>query len=197
MAKQFPAIDQRHREFILRQHVFFVASAAAESRVNISPRSTDGLRVLGSNAVAYLDRTGSGNETAAHIRAGGPVTIMLCAFDGPPLILRLYGRGIVHHPGSVAFEALLAEHFGGSAPLGTRQIVALDVGTVQTSCGFGVPLFEYEAERTAMDKWARSKGEAALEAYRREHNARSIDDLPTGLFEHEGARHGAANGSGS
>ena len=186
MAKQFPAIDERHRDFILRQHVFFVASAAAGSRVNMSPRSTDSLRLLGANAVAYLDRTGSGNETAAHIRAGGQVTIMLCAFAGPPLILRLFGRGIVHPLGSASYAALLADSFGGSAPLGTRQIVALDVRTVQTSCGFGVPLFEYEGERAAMDKWAQAKGEAALEAYRREHNVRSIDGLPTGLFEQAG-----------
>lgn len=187
MAKQFPAIDERHRDFILRQHIFFVASAAVGSRVNMSPRSTDSLRLLGGNAVAYLDRTGSGNETAAHIRAGGPVTIMLCAFAGPPLITRLFGQGTVHHLNGAGYDALLAEQFGGVAPLGTRQIVALDVATVQTSCGYGVPLFEYEGERTAMDRWAQSKSEAALQAYRREHNVHSIDGLPTGLFEHEQA----------
>ncbi len=185
LAKQFSRIEGEHRAFILRQRIFFVASSSSGTRVNVSPRSTDCLRLLGPNRVAYLDRTGSGNETAAHIRAGGPMTIMVCAFEGPPLILRLYGRGTVHHRKSDGFARLLQDWFGGEAPLGTRQIVSLDIDLVQTSCGFGVPFFDHRGERHVMDKWADAKGEAGTDAYWREKNMRSIDGLPTGLFEDE------------
>jgi hypothetical protein len=187
MGKQFSSIHDSHRAFMLRQHIFFVASAAQDTHVNLSPRSTDALRVLDDNAVAYLDRIGSGNETAAHIRAGGRMTIMFCAFEGPPTILRLYGLGAVHHRGSAGFDRLLAEQFDGAAPLGTRQIVSLGVDLVQTSCGFGVPMFEYRSERETMDKWAQAKGAEALDAYSRQKNRRSLDGLPTGLFGEEDA----------
>lgn len=187
MAKQFPSMGDDHRAFVLRQHIFFVASAVPGTHVNVSPRDMRSFRLLGPSRIAYLDRTGSGNETAAHIRAGGRMTIMFCAFEGPPLILRLYGCGTVHHRRSREFARLLEEVFGGEAPLGTRQIVSLAVELVQTSCGFGVPFFEYQGERTAMDKWANAKGEAAINDYWREKNVRSIDGLPTGLFEDEEA----------
>jgi hypothetical protein len=185
MAKQFKEIDAAHTAFIARQHIFFVASAAGGSHVNLSPRSTNFLRVLGPNAVAYLDRTGSGNETAAHIRAGGRITIMLCAFEAPPLILRLYGGGTVYGRSTQAFADLLSAHFGDVAPLGTRQIVRLEVGLVQTSCGFGVPQFDYRAERDVLDRWAERKGEAGIESYWREKNLTSLDGLPSGLLEAE------------
>jgi hypothetical protein len=185
MAKQFQELDAAHTAFIARQHIFFVASAAAGSHVNLSPRSTDSFRVLGPQAVAYLDRTGSGNETAAHIRADGRITIMLCAFDGAPLILRLYGRGTVHGRSSQAFADVLGAHFGGVAPLGTRQIVRLEVELVQTSCGFGVPLFDYRDERDVLDRWADRKGEAGIESYWQEKNLTSLDGLPTGLLDAE------------
>ncbi len=181
MAKQFPSIGEAHREFVARQHVFFVASAAADSRVNVSPRSTDCLRVLGPSAVAYLDRTGSGNETAAHILAGGRVTIMFCAVAGAPSILRLYGRGTIHGRRDTSFRAIVDRHFSGLAPLGTRQIVELAVELVQTSCGFGVPLLDYAGERDAMDRWAEHRGKDGIEAYWRTNNVASIDGLPTGL----------------
>lgn len=185
MAKQFSSIGEPHRRFIAEQHIFFVASAAAGTRVNLSPRGADSFRLLGDSAAAYLDRTGSGNETAAHIRAGGRVTIMFCAFEGAPNILRLYGRGTVLRRTEPAFRRVLDEHFGGAAPLGTRQIVTLDVDLVQTSCGYGVPLFGYEGERASMDNWAQAKGEAGIEAYWREKNLRSMDGLPTGLLDDE------------
>jgi len=181
MAKQFPRIEAAHRDFILRQRVFFTASAAASGRVNVSPKGLDALRVLGENEVAYLDRTGSGNETAAHLRADGRLTLMFCAFEGPPMILRLYGRGRVLRRASPEYSRLLADEFAGEEPVGARQMVALDVDLVQTSCGFGVPLFEYGGERASLTRWAEAKGEAGLEAYRREKNARSMDGLPTGL----------------
>jgi hypothetical protein len=181
MAKDFPALTAHHREFIARQHMFFTASAAAGTRINISPRSTDLFRVTGGNAVCYLDRTGSGNETSAHMLADGRMTIMFCAVDGPPLILRLYGRGRVIHRGSDGYAALLAEFFPGTEPLGARQIVWLDFDLVKTSCGYGVPLFDYREERDTMDKWANAKGPDGIEAYWKEKNLTSIDGLPTGM----------------
>lgn len=183
MAKQFPSIQPSHRAFIERQRIFFVASAASGARVNISPRGTEFFRILDENSVAYLDMTGSGSETAAHLRADGRLTIMLCAFEGPPLIMRLYGQGTCHFRGSAAYGRLLAAWFGGEEPLGARQIVVQAIDLVQTSCGYGVPLFEYQAERESMRRWSESKGEEGLEAYRRLENARSIDGLSTGLLE--------------
>ncbi len=182
MAKQFEHITDAHRAFIRRQHIFFTASAAAGTRVNVSPRSTDSLRLLDDHAVAYLDRTGSGNETGAHLLADGRLTLMFCSFEGPPLIMRLYGRGRSLHRGSGEFTRLLEQAFAGHAPLGTRQIIRLDVDLVQTSCGYGVPLFGYEAERDTMERWSEAKGEDGLDAYQREKNVTSMDGLPTGLF---------------
>ena len=126
MAKDYPALNAHQRDFIARQHIFFTASAAAGSRINLSPRSTDLFRVLSDNAACYLDRTGSGNETAAHLRADGRLTIMFCAVEGPPLILRLYGRGQTIARGGAQYATLLAEHYGNTEPLGARQIVRID-----------------------------------------------------------------------
>jgi hypothetical protein len=187
MAQKFPAIEAKHRDFIERQHVFFVASAAAAARVNVSPKGLDALRILGPKRVVYLDRTGSGNETAAHMLADGRLTFMFCAFEGPPLILRLYGRGRVIRRGSDEYARLLAMHFDGREPVATRQMVSLDIDLVQTSCGYGVPNYEYGGERPSLDNWATAKGEAGIEAYWHEKNERSIDGLPTGLFAEEPA----------
>lgn len=181
MAKQFPALNEDHIAFIARQQIFFTGSAAARGRVNISPRETAALRVLGPNRVAYLDQTGSGAETAAHLHADGRMTIMLCAFAGPPLILRLYGTGRSVLRGTEEYAALLAEAFDGEETPGARQIVVQDIDLVQTSCGYGVPLFEPAGDRPTLRRWAESKGEAGMEAYRREKNRVSIDGLPTHL----------------
>ena len=183
VAKQFPQIGASHREFIGRQRIFFAASAAPNARVNISPRGTDGFVILDDGAVAYLDLTGSGNETAAHLKADGRLTLMFCAFDGPPNILRLYGRGEVLRRGGSAYAELLRTAFTGVEPTGARQIVRLDVDLVVTSCGYGTPLFDYRGERPSLDNWARAKGEEGLEAYRREKNVVSIDGLPTGWLD--------------
>jgi hypothetical protein len=183
VAKQFPRIEPLHREFIQRQRIFFTASAAVDGRVNVSPRGTDALRVLGDNSVAYLDLTGSGNETAAHLRTTGRLTIMLCSFEGPPMILRLYGRGRVLRRGNPEYTQLLASEFGNSEPLGVRQIITLDVDLVQTSCGYGVPLFDHRGERDTLSRWAEAKGREGVEKYQREKNVRSIDGLPTGLLD--------------
>lgn len=181
MAKQFPALDPRLVTFIENQKIFFTASAAAGARINLSPRGTDALRVVDPNTVVYLDRTGSGNETAAHLRADGRLTLMLCSFEGPPSILRLYGRGDALPRGTAPYADLLDTAFGGEEPLGARQIVRLRIDLVQTSCGFGVPFFDYQGQRDTLERWAESKGEAALDAYRRENNTHSMDGLPTGL----------------
>ena len=187
MAKQFAGIGQQHRDFIERQRIFFTASAAPGSRINLSPKDAASLRVLGPNRVAYLDCTGSGNETSAHMLADGRLTIMLCAFEGPPLIMRLYGTGEVLRRGTAAYADLLAGAFEGREPTGARQIVVLSVDLVQTSCGFGVPLFDYVDERPSLVRWAEAKGEQGLEAYRRAENTVSIDGLPTGWPADEGA----------
>lgn len=183
MGKRFEHIEAAHREFIERQHIFFNASAAATGRVNVSPRDVAALRILDANTVVYVDRTGSGNETAAHLLADGRLTLMFCAFEGAPMILRLYGRGrIVPRPGA-EYSALLAAHFGSAEPPGARQMVWLDVDLVQTSCGMNVPFFDFADDRDQLTRWAEVKGEAALEEYRRQKNAKSIDGLPTGMFE--------------
>ncbi|MGA0600234.1 hypothetical protein ACO2Q3_05955 [Caulobacter sp. KR2-114] len=183
MAKQFTALDATLTAFIGRQHVFFAASAAPGSRVNVSPKDGASFRVLGPNRAAWLDQTGSGNETAAHTLAGGPVTVMFCAFQGPPLILRLYGRARIALRGAPDYARLLAEAFAGEEPPGARQIVVLDFDLVQTSCGYGVPLFDHVGERDNLRRWAEAKGEDGLDDYRREKNAVSLDGLPTGMFD--------------
>jgi hypothetical protein len=149
----------------------------------VSPRGTDAIAVIDEHTVAYLDRTGSGAETAAHLRADGRLTIMFCAFDGPPNILRLYGQGEALRRGSRVYAELLERAFGGVEPAGARQIVRLDVDLVQTSCGYATPLFDYRGELPSLDNWSRAKGEEGLEAYRREKNLVSIDGLPTGLLD--------------
>jgi hypothetical protein len=183
MAKFFPAMEPAHREFIERQHIFFNASAAAGGRVNLSPRDRKSLRVLDDRAAVWLDLTGSGNETAAHLRADGRLTLMFCAFEGAPLILRLYGKGRTIRRGSEEYASLLAAHYEGSEPLGARQMIRLDIELVQTSCGFNVPLYDYVAERETLIRWAEKKGPEGIETYWREKNVSSLDGLPTGLLD--------------
>lgn len=183
MAKQFSKLEPSHRDFIQRQHIFFTATAADTGRVNVSPRSTVALEVLSDNSIVYLDRTGSGNETAAHLRADGRMTIMFCAVEGPPTIMRLYGRGRIIRRKGPEYVELLSSKFGGNEPLGARQMVHLDFDLVQTSCGYGVPLYQHIGERESLDRWEQAKGADGIVAYRLEKNVRSIDGFPTGLFD--------------
>lgn len=179
MAQQFPAIEDTHRAFIEKQRIFFVASAAPTGRVNVSPKGMDAFRVLGPNTVAYLDVTGSGAETAAHLLASdGRLTVMFCAFEGPPLILRLYGKGASLPVGSAAYADLVG-HFK-ELP-GARQIIRLEVDLVQTSCGMAVPLLDYREDRPALNTWASRKTPEEMRKYRRLKNMTSLDGLPTGL----------------
>jgi Pyridoxamine 5'-phosphate oxidase len=183
VAEQFKTIAPQHRAFIDKQRVFFVATAASGSRVNLSPKGQDSLRVLDERTVVYLDLTGSGNETAAHLKADGRLTLMFCAFEGPPQILRLYGRGRVLPRGGGEYEALLKTRFAGEEHIGARQMIQLDVDAVQTSCGYAVPNLVFRAERPGLDAWAEKKGADGLVAYRAEHNVTSIDGLPSGFVE--------------
>ncbi len=180
MAEFFDAISNNLRAFIEAQRVFFVATAPAgnQGRGNLSPKGLDGFRVLGPNRVAYLDLTGSGNETSAHLRENGRITFMFCAFTGSPNILRLYGRGEVALPGSALWDELRPRF--GDEP-GARQIIVAAIDRVQTSCGFAVPNYEYVGQRDALTKWANVKGADGLATYQREKNARSIDGMVTPL----------------
>jgi hypothetical protein len=179
MAKVYDGISRTLQTFIEAQPLFFVASAplSEEGHVNLSPKGLDSLRVLSPNRVAYLDLTGSGNETAAHLQENGRITFLFCAFAGAPRILRLYGTGRVVLPGSDGWDDL-APRF--PAHPGVRQIVVADVQRVQTSCGFAVPLMEHVGDRETLHRWAEAKGDA-LPAYREKNNARSIDGLPAPL----------------
>lgn len=181
MAKFYEEIGEPLRRLIERQQIFFVATAAAGTRINLSPRPTDLFRVLGPKRVCWLDLTGSGNETMAHLREDGRMTIMFCTFEGAPMILRLYGKGRSHQLDSPEFSALLEAHYEGRRPLGARQIVELEADLVQTSCGYGVPLFDYHGEREVLKDWAERKGEEGIRAYQAEKNRTSLDGRPTGL----------------
>ncbi len=177
MGKVLPQITEGLRGFIERQHVFFVASAPlAGGHVNLSPKGMDSFRVLGPTTVAYLDNVGSGNETAAHVLENGRITFMFCAFEGSPLILRLYGQGRAVRPGDAGWDAL-TPLFPTRA--GIRQIIVAELTRVQTSCGEAVPFYSYTGERDQLVEWAAAKGPAGLEAYQRDKNVRSIDGLPT------------------
>ena len=180
MAQQHAALDERLTAFIEAQKIFFVGTAGAEGRVNVSPKGMDSLRVLGPNRVLWLNLTGSGNETAAHLLENGRITIMFCAFEGPPLILRLYGTGRSIHPRDDAWADALA-HFPETS--GARQVIDVAVDLVQTSCGFGVPLYAYREDRKTLVKWAEKKGDDGLEAYWTEKNQVSLDGKPTGIIE--------------
>ena len=177
MGKVFERIDERLAAWLRQQRVFFVATAplAENGHVNCSPKGGDSFRILDPLTVAYLDLTGSGAETIAHLRENGRIVIMFCALDGPPMIARLHGRGEVVTPGHGDFASLMA-HFPPNP--GTRTIIRVRITRVSESCGYGVPFFDYRGERESLDKWAQTQGTAKLEDYRQTKNARSIDGLP-------------------
>ena len=183
MAKLYAEITDALAAFIQAQPLFFVASAPLDphGHINLSPKGLDCFRVLSPRQVAYLDMTGSGNETSAHLAENGRITFMFCAFAGAPNILRLYGQGRTVLPGSAEWDQL-APHFP-TYP-GMRQIIVADITRVQTSCGFAVPLMEYVGQRDTLIRWVEAKGEQALTAYQSDKNTRSIDGLPTPLAEY-------------
>jgi hypothetical protein len=180
VAKVYDRIADELQAFIHQQPLFFVATAplSAGWHVNLSPKGLDSLRILSPNRVAYLDLTGSGNETSAHLLENERITLMFCAFQEPPLILRLYGQGRVVLPCDSDWQRL----YSLFSPLpGARQIIVTEVDRVQTSCGFGVPLYELQDQRSQLIDWAAKKGEAGLQDYRQQKNSVSVDGLPTPL----------------
>lgn len=177
MGKTYDAIDDTLAEFLRRQPVFFVATGplAADGLLNLSPKGLDAFRVLDPHTVAYLDLTGSGVETIAHLRENGRIVLCFCAFDGPPKIVRLHGRGDVLEPCDADFAALAADF----PPYpGIRSIIRVRVARVADSCGYAVPRMRFEGERDQLLAWAEHKGPDGVEAYRAERNARSLDGLP-------------------
>jgi hypothetical protein len=174
-------IDEVARRFIEAQKVFFVASAPldASGHVNLSPKGLDTFRILGPTTVAYLDFNGSGVETIAHLKENGRIVLMFCAFQGPPDIFRLYGHGRVVEPHEAEFAAL-ADSFPTFDHV--RSIILVEVTRITDSCGYGVPLFKYEGERTQLEAWAKKRGDEGQKDYRREKNRKSIDSLP-GLWD--------------
>ena len=180
MAKQYDQITPRLESFIEAQPLYFVATAplSEDGHVNLSPKGYDTFRILSPHEVAYLDFTGSGNETSAHLAENGRITFMFCAFSGAPQILRLYGKGETILPGAERWDELVA-HFP-SFP-GIRQIILASIHMVRTSCGYGVPLMELSKDRETMARWATSKGEEGLAEYRDANNRKSLDGLPTPL----------------
>ena len=176
--KLHPEISPKHAAWIAEQKIFFVGSAplSPNGHVNVSPKGGDSFRVLGPLEAAYLDYTGSGAETTAHLRENGRIVIMFCAFEGSPQILRLHGRGESIPPSDPRFKEL-ASHFPEHA--GARSIIRIDVTRVADSCGYSVPLFEYQENRDVLDKWSERKGADGIRQYQAEKNRRSIDGLPS------------------
>ncbi|GAB4150477.1 MAG: pyridoxamine 5'-phosphate oxidase family protein [Cyanobacteria bacterium J069] len=180
MAQQYDTLTPRLQDFIAQQQIFFVATAplSPTGHINLSPKGLDSFRILSPTRIAYLDLTGSGNETSAHLQENGRITLMFCAFQDAPLILRIYGQGRTILPQSAEWDSL-SPHF---TPLpGTRQIITVDVVLVQTSCGTGVPLFGYAGQRDELVDWATQKGEDGLKTYRQTKNRVSLDGLITPL----------------
>ncbi len=183
MGKRYQALSQEHIAFIEEQRLFFVGTAANDGTVNVSPKGFDSLRVLGPNRVLWMNITGSGNETAAHLAQNSRMTLMFCAFTGPPKILRLYGEARALHERDERWQEL-AGLFDPHP--GARQYVDFQVELVQTSCGFGVPFLEFKEERDNMDRWLASKGRDGIRDYWRERNQQSLDGLPTYILKEEG-----------
>lgn len=183
MAQKYDALTEKHLDFIAAQKIFFVGTATADSRVNVSPKGMDSLRVLGPSRVIWLNLTGSGNETAAHVQLAPRMTLMFCSFAAEPLILRLYGTAVAVHRGDpewVRLSQLFPPHPGA------RQIFDVAVDLVQTSCGFGVPYFDYAGERRTLSEWAAKKGEAGIRQYWVDKNELSLDGIPTHILEKSG-----------
>lgn len=180
MGKKFKEISASIQTFIEEQKMFFVGTAADEGRVNISPKGMDSFRVVNKNKIIWLNVTGSGNETAAHLLKNNRMTIMFCAFEGKPNILRLYGDAKIFHDRDPEFHEYLPQF----PPLaGARQIIEMNVDLIQTSCGMAVPFYDYKEERTHLNDWAKKKGKENIVAYQLEKNAVSIDGFKTNIKE--------------
>ena len=180
MGQRYEGLNPQLTQFIEKQPLFFVATAREEGHINLSPKGMDSFRVLGPQQIVWLNLTGSGNETAAHLLANSRMTIMFCAFEGKPLILRLYGQAKAYHERDPEYQA----HIGRFATdVGARQIILMDIELVQTSCGYAVPLMEFKEERTILTKWADKKGREGIQKYWADKNQISLDGHETNIFE--------------
>jgi hypothetical protein len=180
MGRTYNRLDRRLRDWMERQPVFFVATAPLNSHghLNCSPKGNrQELVSLDERRLAYLDQTGSGVETIAHLRENGRIVLMFCAFEGPPRIVRVHGTGRVVTAGDDDFAAL-AEHFPGAGGVGVRSIIVVEAERVADSCGYAVPLMSFDSHRPTLDEWADRRGREGVEAYWEEKNRKSIDDLP-------------------
>lgn len=179
MGKKLDSITSELQEFIGKQKIFFVGTAADEGRVNVSPKGTDSFRVIDQNKIVWLNLTGSGNETAAHLLLNTRMTVMFCAFEGKPMILRLYGQAKIYHKRDPEFQQYI-----GLFPenKGSRQIIEMEVDLVQTSCGFAVPFMDFKEERETLNSWSTKQGMAGIERYWEEKNTRSLDGFETKIL---------------
>lgn len=178
MAKQLDQLNTRLEEFISKQVIFFVGTARSEGRINVSPKGMDSLRILNPNKIIWLNLTGSGNETAAHLLENDRMTIMFCAFEGNPLILRVYGNAKIYHERDAEFTEHI-KNFPHTS--GARQIIEMDIDLVQTSCGFAIPLMEFKGERDTLTKWSEKKGKEGIKEYQKEKNSISLDGYDTNI----------------
>ncbi len=180
MAKFYEEITDELKEWILEQKIFFTGTAAETGRVNVSPKGMDTFKIIGPNKVAWLNLTGSGNETAAHLKLVNRITIMFCAFEGKPKILRLYGSAQTIHKQDKEWQ----DHIGlYNETRGARNIYIVEVDSLQTSCGFAVPLMDYKEDRQILADWAEKKEATGMEEYWERKNVKSIDGFPTGIFD--------------
>jgi len=169
---KFDHLPKQQARFIEQQHIYFVATSPNEGKINLSPKGIESFAVLDEHRVAWLNLTGSGNETSAHVQENGRMTIMFCSFDKHPNILRLYGMAKVIHPRDAEWQELYS-HFPENG--GARNIFALDIDLVQTSCGYGVPFMDYKGEREQLNKWSQEEGSEGVERYWKENNTVSLD----------------------
>ena len=179
MADRFKELKEKQIEFIKQQHIFFVGTAGKEGTVNVSPKGMDTLRIVNESKVVWLNLTGSGNETSTHVQENARMTLMFCSFAKQPLILRLYGKADVIHPRDNTWNELISLF---DDYIGARQLFQLNIELVLTSCGFGVPFFEYRGERESLIKWAKNRRRDGIEEYWKEKNQISLDGKPTNIL---------------
>ena len=180
MAKQYPSISDKLSSFIAVQKIFFVATAARQGSVNISPKGMDSLRVINDKRVVWLNVTGSGNETSAQLQQANRMTLMFCSFSGDPMILRLYGKAEEITPSEKHWDEL----YSLFNPLpGCRQIFDMEIELAQTSCGMSVPFFDYIDERSQLNDWADKKGKEGIKQYWQDKNQFSLDGYPTNILK--------------
>ncbi|WP_299014979.1 pyridoxamine 5'-phosphate oxidase family protein [uncultured Polaribacter sp.] len=180
MSKFYEKITARLQQFIAAQKIFFVATAPNSGRINLSPKGMDSFRVINENRVLWLNVTGSGNETAAHLLENKRITLMFCSFEGAPNILRLYGKGKEIKEGDASWDELIS--LFPKTP-GTRQIFDITIDSAQTSCGMSIPFFDYKGERNELNDWAAKQGKEGIQKYWKDKNQTSIDGLPTNLLK--------------